>query len=520
MIKERKIFRLTLFLLMLMFVLSLYSVPKTYAYTFDPVSNYQDDFTPYKNSLVASNGDSWDGIGYIEEANQDDLNVWISTYSYDLFVHFTDLDASDELCVMWSNHDVYGMTIYWDFDNQIWLHVPPQENKTPVYNGQTAFVTNIDNPMSINEILVHIDLIDNEDGVVTDTIEVITDTYTMNTHKIGTYTILLRGHDSSGNYADLEVTILIKDVTVPVITGTKTYNQTYTTKKDVNVITSMLSATDNYDVEQPTVILKSDNYSSNYNKVGSYTVVYSAKDKSGNEGLFNVTINVIDDVKPVFNGIKTILKGQSEILTVTDIVKDITVNDAVDGALNFTVKTDNFTGNGAKTGVYTIVLEAVDNAGNIATHTITVTVADNIPPVYFVDNYFITVSESLTLTRQDIIDLLVASGQLEITTNTVVNFTLNEYEGNESQIGTYAISLEAKSLSGLEEVYNVAVLVEADETGDLIEVDDTNIFQDVWNWVKSPVKNGSKFYKGYYVAIGLVALLIISPLFAKRKRRW
>lgn len=408
-----------------------------------------------------------------------------------------------------------GSGVIWNPTTQIW----EIQDKKPVINGETAFVTNIDALISIDEIKSKITAIDNEDGNISHKIQVDSNgtTYNQNITTLGTYKIKFYVVDTAGNRADLTVHVLVKDITVPVITGPKTYNESYTKKKDVGTILASLSATDNYDTGL-TVKVKTDNYTPNYNKVGSYGILFYATDSSGNEGLYTVTVNVIDDVAPVFSGPTTFMKGQTETLTLAQILEDITVNDVVDKNVTFTVKSDNYTGNGAKVGSYKIVLEATDESGNTATHTITITVRDDIPPVFYVDNFFINVDETLTLTRDDIINLLIASGQLIVEQQTQVNFMINEYEGNENIPGIYALVLETKAPSGNTNKISLAVKVNenTDEDPVIINPEENiidklwNFIKDSWNWLKSPINENSKFRNGYYVVIGLFAIGFIS----------
>lgn len=381
-------------------------------------------------------------------------------------------------------------------------------DKKPVLDGETAFVTNVDAPMSELEIRSHITAYDDVDGDVTHKIILEEDNYTPNKFNVGEWTIKYSVSDSSGNIAYLTVHVLVRDVTNPVITGKSEYTQSMSTLLDISTLIDNLSVTDNYD-ENLTITVDKDNYTSNYNKPGTHTVIFKATDTSGNTGKFTVKINVIDDIKPVINGPTKIVKPQTEILTISDILKDVEAHDNYDGDITDKIKVieDNYTGFGNIVGSYTITLEVEDNSGNKTQKVITIEVLDNIPPVFFVDNFFITVDQSVKLSRQDIIDLLIRTGQLTVTSQTTVTTVLDEYTGNENVPGMYAMSLRATSTDGNEQEYSVVVSVlnSYEELEDPIELEPQitfidaikNFFKWIWSlilriWIK--LKNWFKSF--------------------------
>lgn len=457
------------------------------------------------------------------------LHPVIESWAYDRFEYDFATVLQDELGQ--TNFDGF---LYWNFEEQYWqIEYYISSEFEPVFEGETAFVTNVDNPMSVENILSHIRLIDNEDGDITSYIIVENDGYTANRNKTGTYQIYISGQDSAGNIAELTIHVLVKDVAAPIITSPMgdSIELSYTEKAVINQYIQYLNVTDNYDNVAPVIVIEEDNYSDNYDTLGSYDILFSATDKSGNTGYYTITAYVIDDVKPTFSGPTSIMKGQNEILTLQDIKDQITCVDYIDGNLTLSVVEDNYTGNGSKVGSYTIIFEATDNNANTATHTVNVTVSDDIPPIFYVDNYFITVEQSLVLTKEDIIAILTASGQLQITEVTTLKFLLNEYEGHENVPGVYGMVLNVASADGSGEQISLVVKVVEDDEATVIEPKDTwlekawNYVLNAWEWMVSPVKSGSKFYNGYFVIIGIVvsAALIVSVIKKSKKggrRRW
>lgn len=403
-------------------------------------------------------------------------------FSYDGF-YLIELNSFNPIIELY-NDDYYNM--YFEIPDHI-----------PVLDGETAFVTNVDDPYTVDEIKSHLTAIDNEDGDISHLIVVDDDDYTLNNHKTGTYQVIYSVTDSAGNKATLTVHVLVRDVVAPVISGQAEYTQSMTQKLNLDTIKSNLSVSDNYDTDL-SIELVSDNYSDNYNKPGTHTINYKSVDASGNESTFKVIITVIDDVKPTISGPTTIVKGQTETLTTNDIKSQLTANDNHDGNITDKIEIieDNYIGNGDKVGEYTITFEVEDNAGNKITKIVTIEVKDDIPPVFYVDNYFITVEQSINLTQQDFIDLLTATGQIKVTSTTTFSTILDEYTGNENKVGMYAMTFKTKSQDGNEEEVSIVVNVTADnEDETIIEPVEDGFFTTIWNgittffgWVWSVLK--------------------------------
>ncbi len=107
------------------------------------------------------------------------------------------------------------------------------------------------------------------------------------THIAGIYDIIILLEDTSGNISELNATLKInEDTQAPVITGaidkTVYIGDKVSYKSNVNV-------TDNKDRDVP---LKVDSSAVNLRKEGSYPVIYSATDSSGNKTEKTITVTV------------------------------------------------------------------------------------------------------------------------------------------------------------------------------------------------------------------------------------
>lgn len=403
------------------------------------------------------------------------------------------------------------------------VEAPNIDNYRPAISGQEEFVTSVDAPKDINYFKSTLKAIDETDGDITANIYVKTDNYTPNKSVLGRYNIVFGVKDAALNESTLEVWVTVGDFTSPVISGNSTKVQiSYTQTYNISSFKSTLTVSDNYyTLNNSNIVIESDAYTSNKTSLGTYNVVFSVTDPSTNKATFTKQIEVIDDIAPVFSGPSTITKNNNANLSVSEIKAQLTATDAKEGnkTPQIVVKQDNFTGNGHKVGSYTIVFEVADSKGNKSTHTVTVNVSDKLGAVWYIqDGVSIKLVPPATLTRQQMIDLLIATGQINITSQTSFNFVYDEYTGNEKTPGVYAMSLMLRDTAGNENVHSFALVVlEADESDDTIIVDDpnTNFFQKYETEI---------FYVGGALILmisifGLVALYKAQVKASKRNRR-
>ncbi|VEU82756.1 immunoglobulin-like domain-containing protein [Acholeplasma hippikon] len=382
------------------------------------------------------------------------------------------------------------------------------DNTRPAISGQETFVVSVDDPKPVSFFQGYLSAYDETDGNITNRITVKSENYTANSSTLGTYQITFSVKDTAQNESTLVVNVQVVDVTKPVITGnTSIADISYTQTWNINTFKSTLTVTDNVDnLNASNIVVESDGYTSNKTNLGTYTVVYSVTDSSGNKATFTKQVRVIDDVAPVFSGPTAITKPNNSILTVNDIKAQLSANDVKEGdkKAQITVKTDNYTGKGNITGSYTIVFEVKDSKGNTATHTVTVTVADNIPPVWYIQNgVSIKLISPATLTRQQILDLLVATGQLNINSTTQINFIIDEYTGHEDTAGFYSVTIGYSDSSGNEGIKNLDIEVVSNENTTPIVIEpEQNFFEKVGSFIKENPFETTLIGLGIVIIIG------------------
>lgn len=348
----------------------------------------------------------------------------------------------------------------------------------PVLDGQVAFVTNVDNPISEANIRGYITAWDDVDGNISHLIQIDEDDYTPNMNTLGEWDIVYVVSDSSGNTSYLTVTVLVRDIGSPnMALSSWSGTVSYTATLNIEALKNSMVLSDNYyPANEIAVTVISNSYTSNKTIPGTYTIEFQAKDPSNNTKNAVYTITVIDDVAPIATYSPVIVKPASSTLTLAQIRADITATDIISGNVTNTLEvvSDGYTGKGNKVGNHVIEFRVRDAALNYLYFTVTVQVKDDFPPVYMVvPGYFIRVEDIFTLTLEDFVNILQSTGQLNMSGTTSYTALLNEYSGNESTPGRYAVSMRFISTSGQEEIKSFAVEVIERESSDGV-IDDPN----------------------------------------------
>lgn len=313
-------------------------------------------------------------------------------------------------------------------------------------NGQTnIYISNVDNPVTLEQVKGLLTAIDETDGDITDDIEVKSNAYEGNEKKLGTFPIVFQVSDSSGNIAETTINVVVRDITKPVISGKMEYTLKQTETLSLETIKSGLIITDNYDtLTKENLTLVQDNYTRNKTNVGTYNVIYKVRDNSTNSTQVTITVNVTDGIAPVINGSNVINTDLSLEKPLNELLSSYNAEDAEDGILSIEVEEDNYSKNKNKTGSYKVIVSATDESGNKSTKEITINVKDNIPPVFTAED-IINVDYYNTLTHEQIVALLT---EREVVSYQVLT---DEYSGNEGKAGKYRVEYRVKFDDGTTE---------------------------------------------------------------------
>lgn len=306
--------------------------------------------------------------------------------------------------------------------------------------SSTGVVANVNDAPTANSLLSQFTAVDAVDGQVTvywkDNSGA---NYDANRNKVGNYLLTVGAKDASGNEATYTFNVVVKDVDAPVINGPESFTSNMSSPITEATIRSQLSVTDNYDSDL-TITLKNDSFTGNEQVKGTYTITYSAVDKSENAATDKiVTVYVIDDIAPVINvPNETIKVSASKNLSWEETLSGITATDNVDGELTSSIvkSEDTYANNRYFLGTYKRVIQVTDSSGNVAQATINIEVVDLDAPVIYVQNRLLAIDVVLTEEQ-----LASAIAQVNNISYSAYSFTTNEYLGNEEVEGTYATAI-------------------------------------------------------------------------------
>lgn len=345
----------------------------------------------------------------------------------------------------------------------------------PLISGsQKTYTTSVDNPISVETIKSALTAQDETDGDVTTSIIVKSDDYSNNCHTLGTYNIVFAAYDKAGNESILTVTVIVQDLVDPVITGPDTLTLSYSNPKTLEDIKSQYAVTDNYDTS---ISIEVDAQSPNYDgtKVGTYSITLKAKDSSNHVVRKTITVNVVDDVAPVFSGASSFVTNNSTSASLDDVMANcnIKATDEISGECEVRIKSETLTGNADKVGNYEVVYEATDAAGNISEFKVSVSITDGIPPVFYIDNTVIYAANDIMMTNVDLCNLMIATCEIDASKPYSLSITDTDgylaacAEGEEVALGDYEVTATVSYKDGNKDVYTKTISVYDAETSDI-----------------------------------------------------
>jgi len=242
----------------------------------------------------------------------------------------------------------------------------------PIINGGTgALPTNVNNPISVAAILSGFTATDETDGVLTIVIQ--SDLYTANKDTLGSYNVVFRATDLSGNYTEVTTTVMVVDTDNPIITliGSTPHHLEYPavySEPGVNI-------SDNYD----TGLTASITGTVNNLVLGTYILNYNVSDSSGNAAAqISRSVVIEDTTAPIqsLNGDIIVYvefgDNYSELGASWTDAYDTSGSSVVSGSVNVGVL-----------GTYTVSYNITDSNGNVSsTITRSVVVRDTTSPTF------------------------------------------------------------------------------------------------------------------------------------------
>lgn len=347
-----------------------------------------------------------------------------------------------EYLVELSASDTSGNTAYFN------LSILVKDEIEPTISGPIAVSIDVNEGLNLIEIINNNFIINDEYGSTT--VNVLVDNYTLNNDVVGTYLVYFEAVDDYQNSVDETFHITLFDNDLPMVTSSLNITSYLSNPYTVATALSTLTFSDNYDDMSNTIInIISDDFIGNESIPGTYIINFEVSDSSGNTLNSNLVINVIDDVTPEIGGPITYQGSYTEELILNDFLNMLTVSDNVDliDLIDLYIIEDTYTDRISDIGNFSIVFGVMDGNLNVSTHTISITIFDDVPPIIYIDNYIVTVSMSSTFTTDDAVTLLINSEEL-IEGSYSVEKLFDGYSGNESNEGTYVYLLEFTNETG------------------------------------------------------------------------
>lgn len=377
-------------------------------------------------------------------ASQINTEGYTVTYKFKLEYPATKLSFFDIGIKKASNSSLYTDYAF----TQAILTIPALDNTKPVIDGWVGvYYTNYDNPKPIEDIISKISAIDETDGSVT--INITQNNYTNKEKTLGSHLVQLTASDKAGNTSSITIDIVVVDATKPTITGTNTYTSNMSSPITQESIKAQLKANDNYDTNLEIELLQ-DNFTDNEQKKGSFTISYITTDSSTNKSeIFMVTVTNKDDIKPIITGKNNFEVNSTGTITPEYIISELNALDNVDTNLTINLINDTYTINKTIVGTYTMNFIVIDNSENTSdTFIVNITVKDDIPPIFLISKDFFSVDDTITLTHKQILDILLATNNIEESHLLEYKIIEDNYTYNSTTEGTYNVKYELKMNNG------------------------------------------------------------------------
>lgn len=305
-----------------------------------------------------------------------------------------------------------------DFIWLVYLPIQSPNMNASIAGNMTHFV-DIDHPLSLETIKSRYTASDNVDGVITNRLHFETN-YDPGKAVVGKYYILVSVKDSANHEAVIVDLIWVKDFTGPVLTLStkevfKEVKTPFTSEDAKKLFTAKDNCTDSgkirYEFE--------DNYNSQYNTLGHYTIkakAYDAENNCSNEEV--LTIHIEDTTDPVItlkDGGDTIISNHP--MEISEIQSLLKVTDNY-----FELRPENIqithNCNGDQGKEFEIIATIVDGEGNEGMARFKYYLTDTIAPIIMVQNA-LYIPLGVSYTNEQIIQMLEEAGILDIQTTNV-----------------------------------------------------------------------------------------------------
>lgn len=372
---------------------------------------------------------------------------------------------------------------------------------SPTLEGPTIFKSYLSNPLSIQNILAQIIAHDNVDNDVNKNLYIVSDQYGPSKNFVGIYSLVIGCYDSFGNESiPYIIKIEVIDNVAPSISGPNRFNSYLSNPLTLSEIKNKLISLDNHDGNITNSIeIIYENYLSNIDKLGIYTITFISKDNSDNYSPnFTIEITNVDDVSPVIEGENYYLTLTNKKLSILSLQYSLNAIDNVDGNISHLIELneDTYSSNYNTPGTYFLTYYVADKSGNISIpFKIKITVNEDMSFIQSINNSTIYISTQKLASDSDILSMLNIFND-EYSSITTLE---NNYYTNYKNIGNYKIVYELTNTDFTHEylTVNIATYNEEQEKKEEIikEKKKETIFSYIVTFFTSLFQNIVLFFK-------------------------
>ncbi len=334
-----------------------------------------------------------------------------------------------------------------------------------------TYINDVDSPVSVEDLMVLISVSDDHDGDISGEIYILLDYYTENIDVLGDHLVIFGVTDSGGNETSFAITVKNVDITNPTFTVEVESTLNIPQNSILSANLPNISASDSYEGDLTPGISINGLELIDTAVLGTYTLIYSVSDTSGNQTVETFIVNVVDAEAPIINGVDEIIKRADVILESDFFLEYITASDNIDGIVSNRIEiVDNeYIGHANTPGTYEVRIKATDIQGNYAYHTFTIKVVSSMVPRLIVDNYYWVIDNTDDIQDSGFVDVLKNIGDLPNFTY-VFTAVYDNYSSQNESLGVFQKSFSLTSSAGNEYERDLIIQVVEAEMNILPEV--------------------------------------------------
>lgn len=283
------------------------------------------------------------------------------------------------------------------------------------------------------------------------------------------FTIYLYAYDKAENSSYVTINLTIADTRPPRIEKRSeeiitSYKTDFSSDEFLN---ESFSISDNYFGKLTSEVTLENGEAIPSQTVGDFDSLLTVTDYFGNTSKEAFKLKIIDDIAPEITAEQDeLIISPTKVISEAYIENLFSAYDEIDGDIEVTLETNEYTGHEDEIGTYKVVATAVDEAGNTASKTLNIIVQDDEGPVFYAKESFLTVTEgdvpSLDEVTESLIRQSVIPNRNYITKEIVEGLPLD----NDLPVGLHNLTLHLIADDESEEFVQLSVkVVEAKDIG-------------------------------------------------------